>query len=1058
MSKIRLFTLLAFLIGSPLLLFSQDDLIHQWSVGVRSDNKDRVQDIARSSDGYIYVTGRFKDTIEMDPGVGSDTLISSGRKDIFLAKYDSLGNLVWANKIGGNDHDESTELVLDKDNNIYMTGAFRNNCEFNPGAGQAELISDGGYDVFLAKYTPSGDYTWAVRMGNGDWNYATSIAKNPAGNSVIIGGHYQKDIDMDPDPVTTSILKNPTGWNSDIFVAEYSMSNADHIASHRTRAKNTTYADRLRDISTDSKGNIYITGESNDTMNITLLESDTTYVSTNEESGDKNNIFIAKYDSNRVLKWGYMLGNNNENEEGRGVEVDNSGNVYLTGHFKNIIDLNPSVDSNKIASDGDNDIFLAKYDNQGNYKRGFSIGSSKNDKPTDMKLDGNGNFFLIGHYGDGWGGTIDLDPDPFATDNYTRVDDNDVFVAKYTLSTDYVSGFSIGSVDNDYPYTIEVDSTGSIWLGGRNHDTIDMNPSASDTALLPANNNYNGFIAQYCAPPSISIDSSAFADTVCIYSSSFTLSGGTPSGGQFSGPGVSGGKFFPSSAGVGTHQITYTYISANGCSNSISVPITVHAKPSKPSIDRVDIDTIMSDVSGDHYYWSNNDSALNIDSQKIEVTQAGNYTVMVEKNGCISDTSDSFCFIPLELVDKNDASCGGNDGSATVEVVGGISGNYTYQWSNGDTTPKADSLEAGTYILRVEDTVNGCENSITVNISDIGAPVISSSVMDVECYGMSNGEISIGVSGDAPPYTVQWSTGDTTTVISDLSAGPYEVVVTDQNGCQTYKTIEVEEPDSLNLTTSTVPTGCGNSNGSATVEIDGGTTPYKVDWLGIGSSSDPLTMTGLASGVYTVEVKDTNGCVTSENAVVGETNAPEITVENIQLAACDGNGGGIDISVSGGLSPYSYSWSTGADTQDISSVSAGDYYVSVSGDNGCTAHLDTTIGIQPPPMKEICLITVDENTHKNTIVWENDTNKAVDYVNIYRESSQSNVYFKVGSVDADSISYFVDSVADPRVHSWRYKLSTVDTCGNESKLSDYHETIHLTSNVGVNNTVNLIWD
>ncbi|MFB6305505.1 MAG: hypothetical protein ABEH43_00675, partial [Flavobacteriales bacterium] len=250
-----------------------------------------------------------------------------------LAKFDSLGNHIWAKKIGGTKTDESSELVLDNNNNIYLTGAFKNNCEFNPGAGQAELFSNGGYDVFLAKYTSNGDYTWAIRIGNDEYNYSTSIAKNPTGNSVLIGGHYEYDMDMDPDPVTTSILNNPTSWDTDIFIAEYSMSDASHIASHKIKAKDNNYKDRVFDIETDSKGNIYLTGESNKKMDIALLGSDTTYVTTNEGSGDENNIIIAKYDSNRVLKWGYMLGNRNQNEIGRAVDVDDSGNVYFSGDF-----------------------------------------------------------------------------------------------------------------------------------------------------------------------------------------------------------------------------------------------------------------------------------------------------------------------------------------------------------------------------------------------------------------------------------------------------------------------------------------------------------------------------------------------------------------------------------------------------------------------------------------------------------------------------------------------------------------------------------------------------
>ncbi|UCG28539.1 MAG: T9SS type A sorting domain-containing protein, partial [Bacteroidales bacterium] len=80
------------------------------------------------------------------------------------------------------------------------------------------------------------------------------------------------------------------------------------------------------------------------------------------------------------------------------------------------------------------------------------------------------------------------------------------------------------------------------------------------------------------------------------------------------------------------------------------------------------------------------------------------------------------------------------------------------------------------------------------------------------------------------------------------------------------------------------------------------------------------------------------------------------------------------------------------------------------------------------------------------------------YYNIYRETSQKGVYQQIGSRNVDSLSIFVDSVADPTIRSWKYKISAVDVCGNESELSDHHKTIHLTMNVGIGNTVNLIWD
>ncbi|MDG2227212.1 MAG: T9SS type A sorting domain-containing protein, partial [Flavobacteriales bacterium] len=94
----------------------------------------------------------------------------------------------------------------------------------------------------------------------------------------------------------------------------------------------------------------------------------------------------------------------------------------------------------------------------------------------------------------------------------------------------------------------------------------------------------------------------------------------------------------------------------------------------------------------------------------------------------------------------------------------------------------------------------------------------------------------------------------------------------------------------------------------------------------------------------------------------------------------------------------------------------------------------------------------------NLVVWEPVQTTGVDYYNVYKESSQSGLYYLIGATDADSLSFYHDVNSDPHIRSWRYKIASVDDCGNESDLSDEHKTIHLTSNLGVGNVVNLIWD
>lgn len=408
-------------------------------------------------------------------------------------------------------------------------------------------------------------------------------------------------------------------------------------------------------------------------------------------------------------------------------------------------------------------------------------------------------------------------------------------------------------------------------------------------------------------------------------------------------------------------------------------------------------------------------------------------------------------------IDTEDTHCKLSEGSATVTGIQGGNGSFTYEWTNGDSGITADSLASGAYMVTVTDS-EGCISFAIATINDIGGPQIATEavITNVSCNGGSNGAIDITVSGGSLPYTYKWSNGSTTQDIQNLEAGPYEVTVTDADSCIANQSYIIIEPDPLYFTSSIIEATCGAADGIGTVAVSGGTSTYTYAWE---TGADTPTEIGLPAGVYTVEVTDANGCLDSTHVVMTEEGAPKIILNSIVEAHCGHADGAIYITASGGSGEYSFEWSDDSANEDLVNVPSGTYSITVSDNQGtCDGIASYRIPAILPEMNPICLVTVDSLTQRNLVVWEKMTTTGVAYYNIYRESSVRNVFQLAGSRHADSLSVFLDSIADPSVRSWRYRLSVVDSCGNESLLSPAHKTIHLTMNVGLNNTVNLIWD
>jgi PKD repeat protein len=441
---------------------------------------------------------------------------------------------------------------------------------------------------------------------------------------------------------------------------------------------------------------------------------------------------------------------------------------------------------------------------------------------------------------------------------------------------------------------------------------------------------------------------------------------------------------------------------------------------------------------------------------------AGSYTVTITGlNGCgNTDDSDETIVIPPSAIDVStntvvEPNCGDINGMAIVSASGGIPP-YEYEWTNGDVGVIADSLQSGIFVVTVTD-INGCFNEGIATVSDEeGVTILVDNIVDVDCYGDNNGSISISILGGAPPYEILWSNGDQTEDIFGLQAGPYEIFVTDANGCFAVESIEVLQPAKSNISVIAQAASCGFPDGSAIATVNNGTPPYNFIWP---NATGPSNQTGgLAGGIHTLMVIDGNTCLLQRDFSINEAASPIIIVDSTNFGTCNGDLSDIYINPIGGVSPYTYSWSNSTSNQDLIDVLPGTYVVEVTGDNGCSSFKQFVVNEGQPTQPTICMVDVDTTTGSNLVVWEDINNPGIDSYNIYKESSQAGLYYLVGNQSADSLTQFFDYGSDPSIRSWRYKVSSVDDCGNESELSDLHKTIHLTTNKGVSGEINLIWD
>lgn len=305
---------------------------------------------------------------------------------------------------------------------------------------------------------------------------------------------------------------------------------------------------------------------------------------------------------------------------------------------------------------------------------------------------------------------------------------------------------------------------------------------------------------------------------------------------------------------------------------------------------------------------------------------------------------------PITLITSStNSDCGQPNGAVLVSASGG-NAPYTYLWQpTGQTTASVSGLLSGAYSVLVTDAA-GCTAEQWGNVNENSAPTATLvSVVDVSCNGGANGAVTVAVSGGIAPYTYSWlPSGGTDSIATGLTAGNYTVVVTGNNDCKTLLTTPngVGEPPVLSVSVTPSPVSCFNGNdGAATAVATGGVSPYVYEWMP--GSATGSSISGLVAATYTVKVTDSNSCIKQESVVIIQPTAITTLVSSTPVSCFGGDDGTASASVSGGTTPYSYSWlPSSLSSPAIAQLTAGTYSVMVTDGKGCIK-VDSVAVLEP---------------------------------------------------------------------------------------------------------------
>jgi hypothetical protein len=383
----------------------------------------------------------------------------------------------WARSVGVSDIDIGRSIVTDASGNVYTTGVFRGNIDFDPGAATYYLNSLSYSGAFILKLDAAGNFVWAKALVGNNIE-ANGIALD-ASNNVYTTGFFSGSIDFDPGSATAT--KTSVGLK-DVFISKLDVS-GNYISAI---VMGSTDDDSGNGITLDASGNIYVIGNYSDTLDFDPGPG--VYKLGPVNSDD---IFISKLSPAGNLVWVNSIGGSLR-DNGWSIALDAFGNVYTTGMFKSSVDFDPGPGTYSLNGGIYGDIFVCKLSAAGSFVWAISFGGTGDDRGHSILTDVSGNIYVTGYFK----GTADFDTGP-GTANLTSVGGTgDVFILKLDMSGNYTWAKGFGTAQSDYGNGIALDNSGNIYTTGSFSGAGDFDPGPDSTVLSCATGYNDIFISK----------------------------------------------------------------------------------------------------------------------------------------------------------------------------------------------------------------------------------------------------------------------------------------------------------------------------------------------------------------------------------------------------------------------------------------------------------------------------------------------------------------------------------------------------------------------------------
>ncbi|MCB2194302.1 MAG: T9SS type A sorting domain-containing protein [Bacteroidetes bacterium] len=960
----------------------------EWIKTISCSAWDEYGGIAISENQELYVTGSFQSNVFFTE---NDSLINTGILDAFLAKYDLNGNLIFKKNIAfGGSLQKSSGISIDKNQDIIIVGQFIDSVSTE---GATVYSNRSSRQNYLLKLDSDGNSQSIIHYENSNSNTVFTSLR------AFDDGYYLSGNLKDSLFLSFGTYTSQSG-SIDMFLMKTDY-NGTPIWIRKSYGNEN---DLTGTIDRDSYGNIIYGGYFNsDTITV---DSTNSVVGSEIINKGTTDLIFYKYNKSGNLLWKKSYGAKGADFV-RDIYVDNDF-INITGYLADTVIL--GLDTLRTQSSSDKDVFIATLNTNGNVINSSIINGLEPDEEEGGKSINNYKNNLIVN------GYFQSSSFQIGDSLYSNLGIQSFFTFKYELPfrvtfTEIEEISCPGQSDGQLtvtpyfgvaPYTFSWSHNGTL----ADSTAIGLGPGTYSVTVTDAVDSTAVVSYDLTEPDVITFNPAIINVTQCSYTEEgeidVSVAGGN-GGYQYQWLATDGGCGLALQAedqtnlSQGTYQVTVT--DSKGCTGDTTINITAPDPMTfggtlvtdSSDLGAGAIDLIYSGGFGDPasfaFDWQG-PFGFTQTTENISNLRPGNYEVTVtDVRLCEFDTLFNVANLDTfyTYIAKYKDACNGTiNGTATVDFYSPDSHeSITYQWdANADNqeTAQATNLAPGRYYyVTVTDTENSpiieMVDSVYIDVLPYTFEGELSGTTTLDCNGDLDGYIDLTITSQGEkPYSYNWSNGSTLQDLTNLGIGTYSVTVTDKYNCEFAITnYSIDQPTPVSAVAEIVksPSCNGDFNGEVTVDRSGGTAPYNYQWDDPGFQ-DTHNADGLDAGYYNVTVSDVNGCEATSGVNLTEPAAISMS-KVIDNEDCNGAGeGAIALTVNGGTTPFSYSWSTTDGSglvltdKNQSGLTAGKYYVTATDNNNCV--YEDSAEVTEPPLLEI---TNETKTDVNTCNGDN---------------------------------------------------------------------------------------